>query len=127
MRFCDVAFLAYGVCRQRDVIYRSRTSLYWHVCCKASFVAVLFKYVCDNVAVLRNVLPYLISYKTEVLVSKMTPSVKSVLRNSVMRLVFPFLNNPKYVDPSFKIGDCFGRGKKKTYLRSFWEGKNPIL
>ena len=60
----------------REMLFTGREPVFiWHVCCKASFVAVLFKYVCDNVAVLRNVLPYLISYKTGVLVSKMTPSV----------------------------------------------------
>ena len=72
-------------------------------------------------------IPYLSGYKTGFPFSRMTTNTKSALRNFAIIRVLPFLNNPKYLDPSYKmdldIWDCFGR--KKLHLitkeiRYFW-------
>ena len=66
-------------------------------------------------------IPYLFGYKTGFSLSRMsTKIIKSVLFNFAVIQVLPFLNNPKHLDPSYKLDldfwDCFGR-KKTSYKR----------
>ena len=51
----------------------------------------------------------------------MSQIIKSVLCNLAVIQVLPFLNNPKDLDPSYKMDldfwDCFGRKKTLSYKR----------
>ena len=67
-------------------------------------------------------IPYLVirqlfSYKTGFPFSRYI--TKSVLRNFALIPVLPFLNNPKDLDPAYKMDldfwDCFGRKISPTY------------
>ena len=59
-------------------------------------------------------IPYLFGYKTGFPFSRMTTN-KSVQRNLAIIQGLTFLNNPKDLDPSYKMDldfwDCFGRKK----------------
>ena len=55
----------------------------------------------------------------------MTTMTKSVRQNSALIQVLPFLNNPKDLDPSFKMdldfSDCFGRKKNLCLIiKEIW-------
>ena len=66
---------------------------------------------------------YLFGYKTGFPFSRMTTN-KSVLRNLAIIRGLTFLNNPKYLDPSYKMDldfwDCFGRKKLCLISEKIW-------
>ena len=63
-------------------------------------------------------IPFLFGYKTGFSLSRMSTN-KSVLCNFAVIRVLPFLNNPKDLNPSYKMDldfwDCFGRKKTPSY------------
>ena len=69
-------------------------------------------------------IPYLCGYKTGFPLSRMTTYNLISLLSFALIQVLPFLNNPKDVDPSYKMDlefwDCFGRKKLCLITNEIW-------